>query len=481
MSKKIITVFFLLSTFFGCSQEPSDSFNYQRLLKPVDSQIYHVPIGLCEDYPEETTSMEIIKGDFELLKRTGVELLRISFGWDAIEAEKDRYDWLFWDEFVRMAVDDYGITLIPYICYTPQWNSTGANDTLFFWDYPPKDFDEFGEFMGDIVSRYKNRIKSWEIWNEPDISIYWRGSVAEYANLVKIGSEAVKKADPEATVVLGGIAYNPEFIKSLFKDHGISQYVEVVNCHNYFETWHPYPVERIVDYIDDVHHVVEAYGDDQMIWMAEVGYSTFHKGSRVSNDYYAYYDYEHTLDYQAVDLFKRLVLIVSTRKISAVTWYEIKDLPQSEDVIGDEYNNRYLGVAFSNHKPKPSEKSLVFFRQVFSTPYSHITEKVRIIRKEDSDSKVLVFEREDGDVIVVAWLQTNVTDKRPEKPKSLIQDTRKEDIDIRIPLELSGNAMVSDVFGNTREFTDILREEKALMIKKLSLTGGTVSIIQIMK
>src|SRR5690606_41801428 len=67
---------------------------------------------LCEDYPEETTTMEIIKGDFEFLKKHGVKLLRISFGWDAIEAEEGKYDWLFWDDYVKMAVDDYGITLV---------------------------------------------------------------------------------------------------------------------------------------------------------------------------------------------------------------------------------------------------------------------------------------------------------------------------------------------------------------------------------
>jgi len=126
-------------------------------MKTKDAEFVHIPVGLCEDYPEETTTMEIIYNDMELLKRTGVDLLRISFGWDAIEAQKDQYDWLFWDDYVKTAVNQYGITLIPYICYTPLWNSRG--DTLWFWNDQPLDFEEFGEFMDDLVTRYKKYIK----------------------------------------------------------------------------------------------------------------------------------------------------------------------------------------------------------------------------------------------------------------------------------------------------------------------------------
>src|SRR4030042_1562855 len=124
------------------------------LLKPSGAVYHHVPIGLCEDYPEESTTLAGIRKDFEFLKRSEIRLLRISFGWDAIEASKDQYDWLFWDEFVRMAVDEYGITLIPYVCYVPRWNSTGASDTTNFWNFPPVDYDQFVQFMKDLVIRY---------------------------------------------------------------------------------------------------------------------------------------------------------------------------------------------------------------------------------------------------------------------------------------------------------------------------------------
>jgi hypothetical protein len=206
---------------------------YSRLLRPGNATVYHVPIGLCEDYPEETSTVEIFRKDMELLKRSGIDLLRISFGWDAIETEKDKYDWLFWDEYVRIAVEEYGITLVPYVCYTPMWNST-SSDPADFWNHTPKDKAELGQFMFDLVTRYKKWIHSWELWNEPDIKVYWSGSVEEYAEMTKLGSEAVRKADPKAIVVLGGLAHDVNWTRRLFRDLGISPYVDVVNIHNYF-------------------------------------------------------------------------------------------------------------------------------------------------------------------------------------------------------------------------------------------------------
>lgn len=454
---------------------------YHQLIKPADAIYYHVPVGLCEDYPEETTTMDIIKNDFEFLKINDVKFLRISFGWDAIESQKDKYDWLFWDDFVRIAVDDYGITLIPYICYTPQWISSGSSDTMFFWHYPPVDYEQFGKFMKALVNRYKDRIKTWELWNEPDISIYWKGSVSDFARLIKIGSQAVREADPQAKVVLGGIAYNPSFILELFRDHGVSPYVDIVNMHNYYETWHRNPVEKIVDYVNEVYEVVWRYGNGQSLWMAEVGYSTFRKNGYVSSSYSAFYDYEHTPSYQAVDLFKRLALVLSTEKIAAIAWYELKDLPPTEEVIGDEYNNRHLGVAYVDYIPKPATKALVFFNSLFSQKCKNISKEVLVEKPLSSDSQCLVFENEDGSVIIVAWLQTNVPGRNPLDKSGKVVDKRKEKLALRIPRQLKGKAVIYSELGENKPYTISRTKKDGVYLNDLSLEGGKISIIKIEK
>lgn len=480
LRKVVIIVLLLLPlTVWNCDRD--NRTGYARLFRPADAEFYHVPVGLCEDYPEETTNLDIIRKDMEFLKQTDVNLLRISFGWDAIESEKDKYNWLFWDDFVKLAVEDYGITLIPYVCYMPRWNSRGAADSLYFWNYPPVDAEQFGEFMKAIVTRYKKWIKTWELWNEPDIWVYWQGSPEEFANLVKIGARAVKEADPEAKVVLGGMAYSENFLEKLFKDYGVGPLVDVVNMHNYFETWSEQSLENIDDHIGKMSQVILKYGNQQPLWMAEVGYSTFRQGTKVSSSYSAYYDYEHTPDYQAVDLFKRLSLIVGTGKVAAVAWYEIKDLPATDEVIGDEYNNRHLGLAYQDYSPKPAQKALLFFNRLFSQPYKNITSQIQIERPDNSDGQIIVFQLKDSSVIVVGWLQTCVPEKRPPAPDEIVADHRSEAVKVVLPYPLTGKAIQYDPAGAARNFTYIRHEQENTIIEPLELKGSQIAILKIEK
>src|SRR4051812_20687643 len=50
-----------------------------------------IPFGLCEDYPEESRSLDEVRRDIQVLKRAGVTVLRVSIGWDGVEPERDHY------------------------------------------------------------------------------------------------------------------------------------------------------------------------------------------------------------------------------------------------------------------------------------------------------------------------------------------------------------------------------------------------------
>lgn len=471
-----LLIFIGLSIYISAQTE---KLMYDMLERPQGLKLYNMPVGLCEDYPEETTTMEIIKNDFEFLKKHDVKFMRISFGWDAIESEEGKYNWLFWDEFVRMAVDDYGITLLPYICYTPQWISEGSNDTMYFWNYPPKDYKPWRDFVRSLVTRFKDRIKTWELWNEPDIWIYWQGNRKQFVDFMKTASDAVREADPTSKVVFPGIAYDPEFVKDLFKNWGMSKYFDIINMHNYYETWHRHPIEEITNYVNEVYDVVWRYGDNQPLWMAEVGYSTFRKGARVSDSFSAYYDYEHSPEYQAVHLFKTLALVASTEKISAVAWYEIKDLPPSENVIGDNDNNRYLGVAYPDHKPKPSARALQFFNELFSKKYRNANDKIIVDRTIGSETVVNAFENEDGSFIVTAWIQTTVPGKRGNDRSGMVKDTRGETINIQLLSNVEGKIILYNQLGTKKEFNSIEQKKNTLILKDVKLKADEIAVFEI--
>ena len=424
-------------------------------------------LGLCEDYPEETRTIERARQDLLLLHTNHIGVLRIAFGWDAIEPERGRYDWSFWDDFVRIA-NELQISLIPYVCYTPEWAAKTNTDKTS--TQPPANYEDFAQFMRTIVNRYKGQIHSWEIWNEADNPAYWSGSAEEYATLLKTGSRAVRDADANAKVVSGGLAWNIQFLKDVLDDPTAASAADVINLHNYYETWASDGVEQIDDY---VHRAQQALAKAQVqapIWLAEVGYSNFRTNRIVSEIYDATYDYEHTAEFQAASVFRMLTPLLSLSNVTLAAWYRITDLPQTEEIIGD-VNNRHLGVLDQYRHPKPALAALQFFNSLFEEGAAPAT--LRVCKPLTSQAEVYAFRTAAAQLVVVAWLRV-VTPNAPLGNEQLISDERRERIELIIPAEISGRA---ERYNETGKITTGIRGGDGTVV--LELRGGEVAVMTI--
>lgn len=71
----------------------------------------------------------------------------------------------------------------------------------------------WGVFVRDAVSRYAGQIDHWIIWNEPDVwdknhpAHTWDGSVADFAQLMRVAYLAARDANPDAVVHLAAMAH----------------------------------------------------------------------------------------------------------------------------------------------------------------------------------------------------------------------------------------------------------------------------------
>lgn len=400
-----------------------------------------VPLGLCEDYPEETRSLDEVRRDLALLEAARVDVLRISIGWDGIEPQRDRYDFAFWDEVVALATAA-NVTLIPYVAYTPEWNSDGAPES--FWKTPPRDVGEFREVMQLLAERYRGRIRSWEIWNEPDNRDYWLGSAEQFAALLAAGAEGVRAADPEARVVLGGLAGGVEFLRALFDEHGSGERVDVVNLHGYYETWNPNALETFPEYIGEVREIVERHGGRQALWMAEVGYSNFtpRPGALVG----MLYAHEHTPEFQAVMLVRTMALLLSEPAVSLIAWYELKDARSADAVIGDAHN-RHLGVAFADYRPKPALDALAFASELFSAGFRPLDRELQMDAPPGSSAVARAFITAARELVLIAWLPTHSGQTPSASSESARQDSRRELIRVSFPQRARGPATRHDAAG----------------------------------
>ena len=65
----------------------------------------------------------------------------------------------------------------------------------------------WARFVYAVVSRYRGQIHDWEIWNEPDFSQFWGGSLPDYVRLLKVAYLAAHAADYSSTILVGGMMY----------------------------------------------------------------------------------------------------------------------------------------------------------------------------------------------------------------------------------------------------------------------------------
>jgi Cellulase (glycosyl hydrolase family 5) len=134
--------------------------------------------------------------ELPLAAELGARTLRIELPWALIEPRRGRFDWARFDYIVR-AARRLKVTLQPIIVFTPAWAGKDTNS--------PPSAAAFSKFAGTLAHRYRGRVRYYELWNEPDLSRYWAGTVQQYVQRVlKPGYAAIKRADRRARVLLGG-------------------------------------------------------------------------------------------------------------------------------------------------------------------------------------------------------------------------------------------------------------------------------------
>ncbi len=165
----------------------------------------------------------------------------------AVNPSKGKYNWKEYDAYIKDVMNAGWKPLIT-LGECPFWNAPKDSSGKPNVKGPPLSFEAWAQMAADFVFHYNKElglgIKYWEIWNEPDLSMFWQGTEAEYNQLVKLASEAMKKVDPSITILAGAWA-NPWSIsarvKSLLRE---APKVDVVSYHNYLTS--PKSKEQVI-------------------------------------------------------------------------------------------------------------------------------------------------------------------------------------------------------------------------------------------
>ena len=256
---------------------------------------------------------------------------RFDFVWPNVETSND--DWHFdaYDTLVN-DLDAAGMNMVGILLWTPDWAATKTGGGLgahsfdqrpFGWyapvprtglgpmavsasSSPPQGLylawndpnNHWGDFVYTTVFRYKDQVKHWEMWNEPEWDYFWTGTSTEYAQLLKVGYQATKAACPDCTVLFGGLHYwaNTSYYRWVLNT--INDDPAAPSSNYFFDVMSVHLYSRSASIYDEVNNIRSGMSDynvgDHPLWLTETGVPVWNDGS-VDPDP-TEYDYAATQD-----------------------------------------------------------------------------------------------------------------------------------------------------------------------------------------
>jgi len=151
----------------------------------------------------------------------GAKVIRTGSGWGSIERKEGEFDWSHFDRIVKM-YGDQGMEIQCLLAFCPRWAAAPEKQNAKDWhewnNSMPRE-DAWRRWVREMAKRYGDRIRYWEVWNEPDIG-FWRGTLDEYLVLLRAAHEEIKGVDPKLQVMTGGFAAyhrNPAFMDGVIQ------------------------------------------------------------------------------------------------------------------------------------------------------------------------------------------------------------------------------------------------------------------------
>jgi len=233
----------------------------------------------------------------DLVNGAGFSWIRFQAIWRDIETRPGRYDTHALDRIIDTAAANGVKIVVSVVGPPPTW--VDPNGMM------PMDPSSYGKLMEFLAKRYAGKVQAWEIWNEQNLAYTTGGhvDVGRYVNLLKAAYQGVKKADPHALVLFGGLtptgvmdpsiaiddveylrmvyAYNNGEVKQYF-DHLATHPGGTLNPPDTFWPDRPGPGLGWVDHpsfyfwrAEQLRQVMVENGDAaKQIWLTEFGWST---------------------------------------------------------------------------------------------------------------------------------------------------------------------------------------------------------------
>jgi hypothetical protein len=320
-------VFLFLISIFSCS------FSFSK----INESSFDSPFGVnCHHFGKDFEDL------YYLVENTNIRWARVDFVWNEIEPQKNFFNFYFYDN-LYLEAKEKGVNLLPVLGYTALWASSASENIVEDRHlYPPKNLSDYANFVYQVVNRYKEGIKYWEIWNEENTSVFWKPfpNPKIYAKLLKLSYISAKKADPDCKIVFGGTAgVDLKFIESVIKEIG-TNYFDVIAIHPYAPLSYPPEKSGLVENIRKLKALLEKYKCKKPIWITEIGWPT-HIGVK--------YGWIGVSEETQANYLVRSYILSLKEGVEKIFWYDFRN--DGEDKTYFEHNQGLLNFDYT---PKSS-------------------------------------------------------------------------------------------------------------------------------
>lgn len=134
------------------------------------------------------------------VREAGFGWVRVQLVWKDFEEVRGQYHWEILDSQIA-AANANGVKVLVSVVKSPDWASPSRKGGL------PEDLDAFYNLMRVVSGRYAGKVQAYEIWNEQNLAGEVGGNVqvAPYYETLRAGYLGVRKNDPNAAVLFGGL------------------------------------------------------------------------------------------------------------------------------------------------------------------------------------------------------------------------------------------------------------------------------------
>ncbi|WKB51403.1 glycosyl hydrolase [Eleftheria terrae] len=203
-----------------------------------------------------------------------VRLWNTGTTWADLERANNVWDWsgghgLRLDMYVDY-VRRNGGQMLYTLGQTPTWASANPSSVGQYGmgaNMHPANMDDWRDYVRTIARRYAGKIKYYELWNEPDFSGTYKGTMEKMVEMARIAHQEIKAADATAVLVSPGLTLGQGYPwLDRFLELGGGQWVDHIGFHFYYNN----KPELLGSQIQNVREVMRNHGvENKPLWNTE--------------------------------------------------------------------------------------------------------------------------------------------------------------------------------------------------------------------